>query len=114
MSEGQLREDIIHWLRDHAGGHSSARPRRDLLVHLCALGHWPTPNDTADRALRKFKEGMPEVGSNGRGYFLIQTAEDRRVAERGLHSKAMAELHREKQIRDTAPAGQMTLFGGEQ
>ena len=111
MSDAQLRTDILVWLREHAKGHANAKPRKTtLLPWLCSQGHWPSPNDTADRALRKFKETMPEVGSCARGYFLIVTAEDRRVAEAQLHGRAMAELVREKAIREAAPRGQMELF----
>ncbi len=61
MSDAQLALDIRGWLRDNSRGHAAAKPRRDLLRWLCSQGHWPTPNDTADRALRKFKETMPDV-----------------------------------------------------
>lgn len=51
MSEAQLVKDIESFLRSHALGNAHARPRRELLAYLCAQGHWPTPNDTADRAI---------------------------------------------------------------
>jgi hypothetical protein len=111
MSDAQLRTDILLWLRENARGHGNAKPRKTtLLPALCVLGHWPSPDDTADRALRKFKETMPEVGSCSRGYFLIVTSEDRRIAQGNLHSRAMSELVHKKRIGDAGAEGQMGLF----
>ena len=110
MSDAQLRDDILAWLRDNARGHAQAKPRHHLLVRLCALGHWPTPDERADRALRRFKETMPEVGSCGKGYFLIVTADDRRVAMGQLAAPAAAMFDHKREIEKAAPQGQMELF----
>jgi hypothetical protein len=110
MSDAQLELDIRAWLRDNARGHAAAKPRRALLVWLCAQGHWPTPNDTADRALRKFKETMPDVGSCTRGYFLILTAEDRHVAEGQLAAPAATMFAHQRELKKAAPTGQMELW----
>jgi hypothetical protein len=53
---------------------------------------------------------MPKVGSSLRGYFWCVTAEDRRVAQQSLHGRAIAELGREKRIRDAADGGQLGLW----
>jgi hypothetical protein len=98
MSESILIADIESWLRSHALGHAKARPRRELLAYLCAQGHWPTPNDTADRAMRKACETMEQVGSCSRGYFWIVNAEDRRIARGQLIAPARSMFEREKKI----------------
>jgi hypothetical protein len=75
-----------------------------LLAYLKAQGY-----SGGDRGMRKAYESMAMVGSCLRGLFWIVTSEDRKVAETSLHGRAMAELVREKRIKDAAPAGQMEL-----
>lgn len=110
MIDQLLHDDILSWLKSNASSHLNAKPRRLLLAYLCAQGHWPTPNDTADRAMRKAYETMAQVGSCGRGIFLIQTAEDRRISAGQLAAPAVAMLDRKRQIERSAPQGQISLF----
>jgi hypothetical protein len=70
-------------------------------------------NSTGDRKMRKTYEHMDEVGSGGKGVFLIVTADDRRIAGKQLHGRAMAELVREKRIKDAGACGQISLFQEE-
>ena len=105
MSESLLVADIRSYLIDHAYGSARATPRRHLLHHLHMQGH-----SIDDRAMRKAYETMDKVGSCSKGIFFIVTAEDRKIATGQLHSHAMAELVREKEIRDAAPQGQGSLF----
>lgn len=109
MSESLLNSDILAFLQANASGHARAVPRRRLLSYLVALGHLPL-NSTGDRKMRKTYEHIDEVGSCLRGIFFITNAEDRRIAGKQLHGRAMSELVREKRIRDGAPAGQISLF----
>jgi hypothetical protein len=97
--------DITSFLSTRARGHAHAVPRRILLDHLRTLGH-----STTDRSMRATFSTIKECGSCGTGYFFIVTAEDRRIASGQLHGRAMAELVREKRIKDAAPAGQISLF----
>jgi len=106
MTESLLIADMDAWLRSHARGHERARPRKELLAHLCALGHWPKPDATSDRAMRKAAETMECVGSCSKGYFFIVNAEDRKIALGQLHSQAMSELVREKRIREAGASGE--------
>ena len=94
MSESLLISDIASWLKSHALGHANAKPRRKLLDHLHSLGH-----SVDDRKMRKSYEAMEQVGLSTCGLFWIVTAEDRRVAGKGLHGRAMAELSHEKRIK---------------
>jgi hypothetical protein len=110
MSDALLSDDIKLWLSEHARSHMNAKPRRLLLAHLCSQGHWPSASDTADRAMRKACEQMPMVGSCCRGYFLIVTAEDRRIAQGQLAAPAASMFERKRQIEDAAPQGQIPLF----
>ena len=110
MSDALLAEDIKSWLSAHASGHLNAKPRRLLLAWLCQQGHWPTPNDTADRAMRKFCEKLQLVGSCSRGYFAIVTAEDRRISAGQLAAPAVAMFERKRQIEKSAPCGQGELW----
>lgn len=110
MNDDQLTTDIRLWLHLHAQGAENAKPRRLLLAHLCTKGHWPRPDATSDRAMRKTYETMELVGSHSKGIFWIATAEDRRIAQGQLHGRAMSELVREKRIRDAGDMGQMELF----
>ena len=107
MSESLLLDDIMEWLRRHAG-RAKAAPRAELLAYLRAQGH-----GIDDRQMRRAYAGMDRLGSCSRGIFLIVDAEDRRISQRGLHSHAMAELVRERAIKDAAPQGQISLFGEE-
>jgi len=105
MSDSLLCSDIESWLHDHAWGHANAKPRRLLLEYLHAQGH-----SVDDRKMRKCYEPMEKVGSSGAGLFWITNAEDRRIAQLNLHSRAMSELVREKRIRDAGAEGQRSLF----
>ena len=112
MSESLLRSDILAFLHAHASGAAHATPRRRLLTHLAVKGQLPM-NSTGDRKMRKTYEHMDEVGSCLKGVFLIVTAEDRRIAGKQLHGRAMSELVREKRIRDAGVCGQILLFNEE-
>jgi hypothetical protein len=105
MSESLLVTDIRSYLIDHAYGSAKATPRRHLLHHLHLQGH-----SIDDRAMRKAYETMDKVGSCSKGIFFIVTAEDRKIAQGQLHSHAMSELVREKEIRDAGQVGQGELF----
>jgi len=100
-----LTGDIRSWLRSNARGHANAKPRRLLLAHLLYLGH-ALPKSDPDRAMRKAYESMEDVGSCAKGIFLVVTAEDRRIAGVQLHGHALAELVREKRVKDGAEAGE--------
>ena len=110
MIDQLLHDDILSWLKSNASGHAQAKPRRLLLAYLCQQGHWASANDSADRAMRKAVESMPQVGSCSRGYFAIVTAEDRRIAEGQLAAPAVAMLDRKRQIEKSAPCGQGELW----
>jgi len=105
MSESLLVSDIRTWLIAHAYGSAKATPRRHLLYHLRVQGH-----TLDDRKMRKTYEDMEQVGSCGKGIFWIVTAEDRRIAGKQLHGRAMSELVREKRIKDAGQVGQGNLF----
>lgn len=105
MTESLLCADICEWLRMNALGNANAVPRRVMLGHLHAQGH-----SVDDRGMRKAYEGMDKVGSCARGLFWVVTAEDRRIAGKQLHGRAMSELVRERRIREAAPQGQGELF----
>jgi hypothetical protein len=63
---------------------------------------------------KAYGQGGPlegRVGSSLAGVFWITNAADRAVAQETLHGRAMAELVREKAIREKSlPVGQMGLF----
>lgn len=117
MSDALLCSDIERWLRENARGAENAKPRGRLMDHLISksllspLAHIDRRVfDTEDRKMRRAYETMEFVGSCSRGLFWIVTAEDRRIAQSQLHGRAMAELVREKRIKDSAPCGQGELF----
>jgi len=101
MSESLLVTDIQSFLIDHAYGAARATPRRHLLHHLHLQGH-----AIDDRKMRKAYENMGKVGSCSKGIFWIVTAEDRKIAQGQLHSHAMSELVREREIRDAGASGE--------
>ena len=111
MSEPSLLvEDIKSFLIDHAYGSAKATPRRHLLHHLNIQGH-----SICDRRLRKIYghggELEGQVGSSGAGIFWIVTAEDRAIATDQLHGRAMAELVRERELKDAGASGEQgSLF----
>ena len=110
MSDAQLLEDIIFWLRQHSG-HANARPRRELWDYLHGQGH-SLPKDKAGdcRKLREIYKDIPNCGSCAKGLFWIVTAEDRHIAEGQLAAPAVAMLDRKRQIERSAPQGQGELF----
>ena len=105
MSDSLLRSDILAFLQAHAQGHARAVPRHRLMSYLKANGHSVT-----DRAMRRAYADIDSLGSCAKGLFWIVTAEDRRVAGKQLHGRAMSELVREKRIRDAGACGQINLF----
>jgi hypothetical protein len=100
-----LHSDILSFLQAHAQGHARAVPRHRLMSYLKANGHAVT-----DRAMRRAYADIDSLGSCAKGLFWIRDAEDRRIAGKQLHGRAMSELVREKRIKDAAPAGQISLF----
>lgn len=112
MSEAQLLEDIIFWLRKHAG-HANARPRHELWDYLHEQGHSLPKDKTGDcRKLREIYKDIPNCGSCAKGLFWIVDATDRRVAEGQLAAPAAAMFKRKGAIEKSAPMGQGNLFGG--
>jgi hypothetical protein len=114
MSESQLITDLLEWLRVHAPGNEKARPRKELLAYLIVQGH-SLPKGDPDRFMRrlkaKHKDLDTKVGSCLRGYYLITNNSDRKVAQGQLHSHAMSELVREREIRDAGATGEQgSLF----
>lgn len=105
MPDSLLVADIETFLRLQARGLANAVPRHKLRRYLHTLGHAVT-----DRAMRRAYADIDSLGSCAKGLFWIVTAEDRRIAGKQLHGRAMAELVREKRIRDAAPAGQLGLW----
>lgn len=109
MSDAQLHDDIVTFFRSRHQGRENAVPRATLLEHLHRLGHTLT-----DRTLRRAYAKIPQVGysvdGEHRGLFWITSRDEARGVERCQHSKAMATLSREKEIRDAAPTGQGELF----
>ena len=110
MIDQLLHDDIKSWLSTHASGHLNAKPRRLLLAWLCQQGHWASPNESADRAMRKAYETMEQVGSCSKSVFIIQTAEDRRISAGQLAAPAVAMLDQKRQIERAAPQGQGELW----
>ena len=115
MSDAQLIIDLLEWLRIHALGNENARPRRELRTYLIGEGH-SIPKGDPDRFLRRLKAKHPDlktkVGSCLRGYYLITNNSDRTVAQGQLHSHAMSELVREREIKDAGASGEQgELFG---
>src|SRR5574343_1502340 len=112
MSDAMLHDDIVFFMRQHQG-RAHAVPRKKLVAYLRSQGHsLPQSEEGADRKVRRIYSQIPTIGytceGERKGLFWITSRDEARSVEAQQHSKSMAMLHREKEIREAAPTGQMT------
>jgi hypothetical protein len=118
MSDQLLHDDIVSFFRSGHQGRANAVPRKKLIAYLRGQGHsLPVSEEGADRKVRRIYAKIPTIGytceGEKRGLFWITSRDEARGVEAQQHSKSMSMLHREKEIREAAPTGQLGLWGGD-